>query len=317
MKQLNVLYLVQQLLQDTLAAVGNSHHICLVDFNAPMPPQFEEVDVVIDHGGLMGTREMMNCAGSVKLWCVAGTGLDHVDLDYLKVKGIPAANCPGQFSSVSLAECAMMFILQLTRHYGQCRQDFLKGKLYQPVGNELVDLKLGIVGFGSSGVELARRARAFGLKIMAIDIREIDQEITNAIQPEFIGTPQDLDHVVKESDFLSLHLHLNSSTHHLMDARRIGLMKRSAYLINVARGALVDEQALYQALLEGRIAGAGLDVFSQEPQDASLPVFQLKNVAATPHIAGATDGTSRRRAACIAENLNRVAEGLEPLYRVA
>ena len=93
-------------------------------------------------------------------------------------------------------------------------------------------------------------------------------------------------------------------------------MKPTASVINVARGALVDEAALYDALVEGKIGGAGLDVFAQEPPDPSLPVYQLPNVVVTPHIAGVTDGTSRRRAAAAAENTDRVAQGLEPLYRI-
>ena len=103
--------------------------------------------------------------------------------------------------------------------------------------------------------------------------------------------------MLAESDYLSLHLHLTPETRHTIDARRIGLMKETACLINVARGALVDEDALYEALVEGRLSGAGLDVFAQEPP-ATLrpPVFQLPNVFAMPHTAGSTDGTSRKRA---------------------
>jgi len=125
-----------------------------------------------------------------------------------------------------------------------------------------------------------------------------------------------MDKVIAESDYVSLHLHLNSETEHTMNARRIGLMKPNAYLINVARGALIDESALLAALRECRIAGAGLDVFSSEPLDANSPLLAMPNVIATPHIAGVTDGTSRRRAEFAAANIERVANGLEPLSRV-
>ena len=172
------------------------------------------------------------------------------------------------------------------------------------------------MGFGASGQALARRASAFGMRILGIDVREIEPEVLDDIKPDFIGGPDDLDRVVAESDFLSLHLHLNDETRHIIDGRRLGLMKPTASVINVARGALVDEAALYGALVEGKIGGAGLDVFDQEPPDPALPVYQLPNVVATPHIAGVTDGTSRRRAAAAAENVDRVAQGLEPLYRI-
>jgi len=132
----------------------------------------------------------------------------------------------------------------------------------------------------------------------------------------FAGQPDELDRVIAESDILSLHLHLNPETRGLIDARRLALMKPSAFLINVARGALVDEPALVAALLAGRLGGAGVDVYSQEPPDLASPLFHLPNVIATPHIAGMTDGTSRKRARCAADNVDRLAAGLEPLYLV-
>ena len=119
-----------------------------------------------------------------------------------------------------------------------------------------------------------------------------------------------------ESDYLSLHLHLNEGTRRLIDRPMLAHMKPDACLVNVARGALVDEEALHEALLEGRIGGAGIDVFSREPPDPDHPVYALPNVVSTPHIAGVTDGTSRKRAGCAAENVDRVARGLEPLYRI-
>ncbi|MDE2728896.1 MAG: D-glycerate dehydrogenase, partial [Gemmatimonadota bacterium] len=247
---------------------------------------------------------------------IVGTGFDHFDLAYIKTKGIPTANTPGLFSDVALAETAMMFIIMVSRRYREAVENLRQGRMYNPLGYELEHQTLGIVGFGASGQALARRAKPFGMRILGIDVREIESEVLDDIQPDFIGGPDDLDRVAAESDFLSLHLHLNDETRHIIDGRRLGLMKPTASVINVARGALVDEAALYDALVEGKIGGAGLDVFAQEPPDPSLPVYQLPNVVVTPHIAGVTDGTSRRRAAAAAENTDRVARGLEPLYRI-
>jgi D-3-phosphoglycerate dehydrogenase len=117
-------------------------------------------------------------------------------------------------------------------------------------------------------------------------------------------------------DFISVHLHLTAKTRHIIDERRIELMKPTACIINVARGDLIDEEALHQALMEGRIGGAGLDAFAQEPPDITLPVYQLPNVCVTPHTAGSTDGTSRKRALFAAENLDRYARGEAVLARV-
>ncbi len=210
----------------------------------------------------------------------------------------------------------MMFILMLARRYREAAANFDARVRYKPMGGELEGRVLGIVGLGASGRELARRARGFGMRLQAIDVRPIEPEVLAELKPEFVGTPADLDRVVRESDVLSLHLHLNPETRHTIDARRLSLMKPTAFLVNVARGALVDEAALYEALLAGRIGGAGLDVFAAEPPDPGLPVYRLPNVVVTPHIAGATDGTARRRAAAAAGNVDRIAEGLEPLYRV-
>jgi phosphoglycerate dehydrogenase-like enzyme len=302
--------------EDVVAAIGDRHDLRLLDRTQPLAPQFTDVDVVIDHGGSVGTREMVDAATSVRLWQILGTGLDHFDMAYWRSKKVPVSNCPGPFSAVALAECALMFILMLTRQYPTTQANLRVGKLYEPLGREIVGLKLGIIGFGASGTELARRALPFGLKVSAIDIRDIRADEIREFDLQFVGKPADLDKVIAESDILSLHLHLNAETRHLMDARRLALMKPTALLINVARGALVDEAALTEALVAGRLGGAGIDAYSQEPPDVSSPFFTLPNVIATPHISGVTDGTSRKRARCAADNVDRIAAGLEPLYRV-
>ena len=183
-------------------------------------------------------------------------------------------------------------------------------------GYDLVGRILALVGFGASAQELARRAKPFGMIIKAIDVRPIEQEVLDEIQPDFLGTPDDLDQLCADCDYLSLHLHLNKQTEKIIDARRIALMKPTACLINIARGGLVDQDALFEALLDKKIGGAGLDVFAKEPVDPSLPVLALPNVVALPHTAGGTDGTAQNRAVCAATNCDRIAESLEPLYRI-
>ncbi len=304
--------------EDVIAAIGDRHDLRILDYNQPIAPQFERVDVVIDHGGSAGTREMADAAaGTVRLWQILGTGFDHFDLEYWQSKNLPVANCPGIFSAVALAECAIMFMLMLARQYPVTQTNLKRGDLYRPVGMELDGLSLGIVGFGASGKELARRAAPFGLKMSAIDIRDVGTDEINEFDLEFVGKPKDLDSVIAASDFLSLHLHLSAETHHTINARRLRLMKPTAFLINVARGALVDEDALIEVLAEGKIAGAGLDVFGQEPPDPDSAIFSLPNVIATPHISGTTDGTSQKRAGAAAENVDRIAAGLEPLYLIS
>lgn len=321
MRKVKVLYLHQKTVESywqdvVVEAVGDRHDLRIYGDSKPIAEQFKDIEVVIDLGGSVGTREMYDAAKDVRLWQVYGTGLDHVDVDYMKSKGFIVCNCPGQFSSVALAECAMMYILMLSRNFHQTQENFKNGICYQPMGKELIGQTLGIIGFGASGQDLALRAKPLGMKIMGIDVRKIEDEILDEIQPLFMGTPDDIDKVVAESDYLSLHLHLNEQTKHIIDARRIALMKPTACIINIARGALVDEEAMHKALLDGKLGGAGIDAFSIEPPDATLDVYKLPNVVVTPHISGGTDGTARKRAKACAENVDRIAKGLEPLYRV-
>ena len=321
MRRVKVLYLPLPTVdamwaEDVIAAVGDHHELAVYDENKPLADQFRGVEVVLDAGGSVGTHEMMDAAVDCRFWQIIGTGLDHVDVATMKSKGFMASNCPGQFSSVALAECAMMYILMLARRCNEALANFQKRVLYKPIGRELAGQTLGIIGFGASGMDLARQAKPFGMRILAIDVREVEPEVLEEIQPDFMGTPKDMERVIAESDFLSLHLHLNSETKHIIDKRRLGLMKPTACIVNVSRGGLVDEDAMYDALLHGRLGGAGLDAYAAEPPDPTLPVYQLPNVIATPHIAGVTDGTSRKRAGAAAENVDRIAQGLPPLYRV-
>jgi phosphoglycerate dehydrogenase-like enzyme len=303
-------------MSDVLEAIGTNYELREYNEQLPLGPQFDGVDVVIDQGGSHGTRQMADLCGSIKLWQVLGTGLDKLDLAYWRKKKIPVANTPGQFSAVPLAEVALMYILMLAHRWNDSQQNLAKGIFYMPFGEELVDKRLTLFGFGASAQALAVRARPFGMRISAVDIREISETQRKQFGLDFAGKPEDIDSLLPHTDFLSLHLHLNADTRGIVDARRIGLMKPTACIINVARGALVDETAMYNALRDGRLGGAGLDVFAAEPIDPNNPLLRLPNVIATNHTSGTTFGTSRRRAAVVAENLARIAQGLGALYRV-
>ena len=321
-KRLNVLFLAhpphlrEPWLKDLRDAIGARRNFALLDEQAPLPPQFSGVDVVVDQGGAHGTRAMADLGASVKLWQILGTGFEKFDLAYWKQKKIPVANTPGQFSADALGECAMMFILMLARRWHETQTNLRESQFYSPMGRELAGARLLLIGFGASAQALAARALPFGMRISAIDVREVSEAERREFRLEAVAKPQDIDRLLPECDYVSLHLHLNAETHHLLDARRLGFLKSTSCLINVARGALVDQASLHRNLAEGRLAGAGLDVFESEPPDPNDPIFKLANVVATPHISGCTDGTSRRRGECAAANIDRVAQGLEPLYRI-
>ena len=324
MRRLNVLYLphpVEEVNGDwggiIVSEIGEIHAVRVFDRAKAAEPQFQEIEAIVDLGGNI-TGEWVDVAAKagVKYIQAQTNGLDHVEVDKIRASGMMLGHCPGNLSSVSLAEGAMMFILMLAHRYGDSRNNFDAGKFFFPKGMEVEGRTLGIVGFGASGQQLARRAKAFDMRILGIDVRPIEQEVLDAIQPDFLGGPDDLDRVVAESDFLSVNLHLTDETRHILDARRIGLMKPTAFVVNVARGELIDEEALYEALLNNRIGGAGLDAFAQEPADASHPVYQLPNVFVQPHSVASTDGTSRKRTEFAMENLARYARGEEIEARV-
>ena len=302
--------------RDVFELVGRRHRIRAFDPAGSVAAQFGAADVVVDHGGWTITRELADASSGVRLWQILGTGYDHFDLDYWRTKQIPVANCPGTGTASALAETAMMFVLLLARRYREARANLETGVLCEPAGTELAGLRVCILGFGASGRELAVRARAFGMVIAAIDVRPFEPREIARYELAFAGGAEHIDEQLELADVVSLHLHLDTTTRRMIGPARLAQMKRSAFLVNVSRGELVDEEALLEALRSGSIAGAGLDVFAEEPAASDSPFLALQSVVATPHIAGVTRQASRRRAEIIAENVDRVAAGLAPLYLI-
>ncbi|MDX6631549.1 MAG: glyoxylate reductase [Gaiellales bacterium] len=319
----DVLYIVQQgnvepWLTDFREAAEGRFTMALLDHGSDIAPQFRGVSVVVDQGG-HATREMIDAgaAAGVRLWQVIGTGLDHTDVQYILASGIQLANTPGQFSAVALAEHALLFILGLAKQLPEAARNCAAGIMYLPVSEELGGQVLGIVGLGASGRELARRARALGMRIQAVDVVPVPESELAELGVERFATLEGLDDLLATSDYVSLHVPLTDDTRHLLDGRRLRLMRPTSVLVNVARGRIVDEDALVGALRSGVIRGAGIDVFGEEPLTAGNPLLNLPNVISTPHTAGVTRGTSRRRSAAAIENAVRMLAGEEPLFRIA
>lgn len=302
--------------REVIAAIGPHHDLAIFDDTAPLGPQFADVDAVVDLGGSWGRREHLDAAPKVRFWQIMGTGIEHFDFDYWSTRPVMISNCPGPMSAIPLAEHAMLLMMLVRRDYPQQMRNLASGLMYQPLGAELVGQTLLCIGFGASARELSRRAKAFGMRVIATDIVEVDPATCAEWGVDAVYPADELDALIPQADVVSLHLHVTPETRHTLDARRIALMKPTAIIVNVARGALVDEDAMVAAVREGRIAGAGTDVASQEPPDPDSALLNTPGIIVTPHTAGVTDGTARRRAAGSLENLNRVAAGLEPLYRV-
>jgi len=319
----DVLYIVQRGnvepwltdFREAADAVGLDFEV--LDDGADLETRFAGVSVVVDQGG-HGTKAMIDAgaAAGVRLWQVLGTGLDHTEVEHIHACGIPLANTPGQFSAVALAEHALFFILALAKRSREAERNCRQGVMYMPVSEELGGHVLGIVGLGASGGELARRAGILGMRIQAVDIADVPQERLDELGVAQFAGLDGLDELLSSSDYVSLHMPLNEQTRHILDERRLGLLKPTAYMLNVARGRLVDEEALAEALRRGAFAGAGIDVFGQEPLTPDNPLLHLDNVVVTPHTAGVTRGTSRRRSQVCVANAKRVLARQEPEYLV-
>jgi D-3-phosphoglycerate dehydrogenase len=298
-------------------AIGPNHVINRYDHGAPLRPQFEGVDVVVQ---VMAAPhvELMDAAAEagVKLWQVCSVGLDHTNVAHILEKGLPLTHTPGPYSAVALAEHALFLMLYMAKSFKASQEAILAQSPQPPVNQELGGKTLGIVGLGASGRQLAGYAWPLGMRTMAIDVVEAPQAVRDELHVDFFGDRSHLDRVLAEADYLSLHVPLTSETRHIINRRSFDLMKPTAVLINVARGGLVDEDALIEALQAGRIAGAALDVFAKEPVDPANPLLQMDNVVATPHAAGVTVDTARRRAGAIADNIERLAKGRPLMHQV-
>ncbi len=276
-------------------------------------PDFSGRRAVVDLGG-WGQREQTAKAvtAGVELWHVFGYGLDHLDLGYLLSNGVIVAHTPGSSSAVALAEQAMMLMLNCSRSIEEQMENLEKGEFWHPWTNELAGRRLLLLGVGASGRELAVRAASFEMDVVGIDIVVGDEDSYRRIGISSVQSPDALYDLLPTTDVISLHLPLTNDTNHILDASALRRLKRGAMVINVARGALIDEQALLIALNDGSVSAAGLDVFEHEVPGYCPEIARHPHVFATPHTAGVTYQTAQRRAQAIVDNLDRLQKG-EPI----
>jgi D-3-phosphoglycerate dehydrogenase len=250
--------------------------------------------------------------GKLKVIGRAGIGVDNIDIKKAGELGIKVVNSPSG-ATISVAELALAHMLSLSRFLVKADKSMKKGEWIkkQLKGNELYGKTLGLIGCGNIGKKTAEYARAFGMNIIGFDpyISQEDMKINNILKKH------ELKDLMKESDYISLHIPHVKQTHHLVNKEMISLMKKTAFLINCARGGTVDEKALYEALENKSIAGAALDVFEEEPPEKTSFV-SLDNISLTPHIGANTlEGQIRAGTVC-AEQIMHVLDGQEPEYWV-
>lgn len=246
-------------------------------------------DVVLTNKTVL-TAETLGSLPDLRLVCVLATGYNVVDVAAARARGVPVCNVP-EYSTPNVAQAVFALILELTNRTGHHDATVHAGRWaagpdFCYWDGELVELAgrtMGIVGYGRIGRAVADVARAFGMKVLF-----------NRRSPDGDPAAVEIDRLFAESDVVSLHCPLTPETNRLVDARRLSLMKPTAFLVNTARGALVDEADLAAALAAGRIAGAGLDVLSVEPPSPTNPLLSAPRCVITPHIAWATRDARRR-----------------------
>ncbi|MFA7536931.1 MAG: D-2-hydroxyacid dehydrogenase [Desulfuromonadales bacterium] len=271
-----------------------------------------DADIVLTNKAILD-RSLIEALPALKYIGVLATGYNVVDLAAARERGIPVTNIPA-YSTASVAQMVFALLLELTQqvghhahltrwgHWSEC-PDF---SFWDRPLVELDGLVLGLVGFGAIGQRVARIGRALGMRVLVHTAHpEKHAAAARQVDAEFA----DLDRLFAAADVVSLHCPLTEATRNLADARRLALMKRSAYMINTGRGPLIDEAALAQALKDKRLAGAGLDVLGQEPPAGNNPLFTAPNSFVTPHIAWATRAARERLLATAADNVRAFLAG--------
>ncbi|SOC42523.1 2-hydroxyacid dehydrogenase family protein [Ureibacillus acetophenoni] len=261
------------------------------------------------------TKDVIDLAPNLKIIANYGAGYNNIDFEYAASKGIPTTNTPFA-STAATADLTIGLLLAAARRIVEgdevCRTVGFNG--WAPLffrGREVTGKTIGIVGFGQIGQAVAKRAAAFDMNILYYSPNRKSEEVEKSLNATYVT----FDELLQQSDFITLNCSYNPSMKHMFSSRQFEMMKRTAYLINCARGPIVEEAALVNALKEGLIEGAALDVFEFEPHIGE-ELKKLKNVVLTPHIGNATFEARDDMAVMAAENIVKVLNNEEPLYVV-
>ena len=284
---------------DTLKRFGEVQVYDLTDYDETAA-RIADADIVLCNKTRLDRQNLQN-AKNLKYIGLFATGYNNIDTDYCKERGIAVCNAPS-YSTDSVAQLAFAMILELTNRVRDYRNlvdkgDWIKSRTFSYFPIPLMELRnktIGIIGFGSIGAKVAEISLAFGMKVLAYN-----RSPKTAQDVEFT----DLKTLLQSSDIVSLHCPLNKDSENLINADTIALMKDGAYLINTARGAVVDEDAAAAALNSGKLAGMGTDVLRTEPMREDCPLYRAKNCVITPHIAWAGLETRRRLMGIVEDNI--------------
>lgn len=263
-----------------------------------------EADAFITRGFIKIPREVLEASGRLKVIGVHGVGVDHIDVDFAEKRGIRIVRTPEALTE-SVAEFALGLMLSLLRKIPLADAAVRRGewdKKYNVlVGAELMGKTVGILGLGRIGSAVAKRLCGFNVNLIYYQ-RNRSLELENQLGVKYVP----LNELLRVSDIISIHVPLTSETRHMISFKEFALMKHGVYIVNTARGAVIDEKALYEALVSGKVAGAALDVFESEPLNSDNPLTRLYNVILAPHLAASCEETLKRLAVAVAEKVIQV-----------
>ncbi|MCD6235837.1 MAG: D-glycerate dehydrogenase [Thaumarchaeota archaeon] len=293
---------------------------CEVRYRDEVPPPSREelLEAVKDVDAIYCTlnekmdKELIDKAEKLRVIGTMSVGFDHIDLEYATSKGIYVVHTPGVLTE-TVADHTWALMMAAARRVVEADNMIRKGEWTVPwaptmlLGHDIYGKVLGVIGLGRIGYAVAKRAKGFNMKILYYDVyRREDAEKELGIEYASI------ERILKEADFVTVHVPLTPKTRGLIGEKELKIMKKTAVLVNTARGPVIDQKALTKALQEGWIAAAGLDVFEKEPIDPDDPLLKLKNVVVTPHIASASHDTRNKMAEMAAEGIIKVLRGEKP-----
>lgn len=266
----------------------------------------KDYDVIVVRSRTKVTKEIVDAASNARIIARVGVGLDNVDVKAAEAKKIKVINAP-EAASTAVAELAIGLMISLARSIPRADAETKKGNWIKKdlVGTELKGKYLGIIGVGNIGRNIGRMAKALRMNLIGYDIFPINRDFVNEVG--MIVT--DLNTLLESSDFITCHVPATPETKHMFNAERLAKMKPTAYLINTSRGEIIDENALYEALKNNKLAGAALDVFEVEPPTNKL-LLNLPNVVCTPHIGAQTKEGQELASSVIAEKIIQILRGV-------
>lgn len=274
----------------------------------------QEADALITRGGIKVTRELMASSPRLKAVGVHGIGCDHVDLEAARELGKIVFNTPTALTE-TVAEMTMALMLALTRRVVSADKAVRAGEWSRKYGDlrgtEIVGKTVGIIGLGKIGSAVARRLKPFGVRLIYHDVRE-SPELERETGIERVA----IDELLSRSDIVTLHVPYTSETHRIISGEEIGMMRDGAFIVNTARGRIIDQGALVEALRRGKVAGAALDVFEEEPLDPGSPLASMDNVILTPHLGASSVEAMERMAVQVADGVLKVLRNETPDHPV-